>query len=88
MLVSVVLNAEPVRPEIVCASQCLGWAFWDSLRGGVGLRENTGCQVRDKMLMFGRPRCAGEGEMNLMKYFAGWNADARRKIGRNGCPSV
>ena len=35
-----------------------------------------------KMLMYGRPRCAGEGEVNLMKYIAGW------KIGRNGCPSV
>jgi hypothetical protein len=21
-----------------------------------------------------------------MKYFVGWNADVRRKIGRNGCP--
>ncbi len=59
----------------MCASQFLGWAFWDSLRGGVGLRENTGCQVRDQMLMFGRPRRAGEGEM--MKYFAGWNANVR-----------
>jgi hypothetical protein len=27
-----------------------------------------------------------EGETNLMKYFVGWNADVRRKIGRNGCP--
>jgi hypothetical protein len=26
--------------------------------------------------------------MNLMKYFAGGNADVQQKIGRNGCPSV
>ena len=66
-LLPVVLNtckSEPVRPEIVCASR---WIFGDSLRGGVGVRENTSCQVRDKMLI---PWHAGEGEMNLMKYFA------------------
>jgi hypothetical protein len=28
--------------------------------------------------MYGRPRHAGEGEMNLMKYFARWNADVWR----------
>ena len=57
-----------VRP--VC-----GLRLWDSLRGFVGLREDICRQVRDKMLMYGRPRLAGEGEMNLMKYFAGWDAD-------------
>ena len=59
------------------ASQCVGWAFWDSLSGGVGLRENTGCQVRDKILMCERPRCVWEGETNAV---------VRRKIGQNGCP--
>jgi hypothetical protein len=39
------------------------------------------------MLMYG-PRRAGVEEMNLMKYFAGWNSDVRRKIGWNGCSSL
>jgi hypothetical protein len=49
-------------------------------RGGVGLRGEYLCQMRGKMLMYG-PRRAGVEEMNLMKYFAGWNSDVRRKIG-------
>lgn len=76
-LLPVVLNtckSELVRPEIVCASR---WIFGDSLRGGVGMRENTSYQVRDKILI---PWYTGEREINLMKYFVEWNTNIRRKI--------